>query len=128
MRLVGAGVVSFVIGSTLNAQTPAVATVAGIVYDSLLTNAPLVGAEVILSGVSQRIVTDARGRFSVDNVAVGPHEITFSSSRLDSLGIGIPIWPIDVTANGLPRLVLATPSAAMVHKTVCSTTDTTTAL
>ena len=128
MRVIGAFVVSFIVGTSLNAQTPTVSLVSGIVYDSLLTNAPLAGAEVTLSGVSKRIVTDARGRFSVDSVPVGSHEITFSSSRLDSLGIGIPIWPIDVTAKGLPRLVLATPSAAMVHKKVCNTKDTTTAL
>jgi hypothetical protein len=128
MRTLGAFVVSFVAAGPLSAQRPAFATVAGTVYDSLLTNAPLAGAEVVLSGVSRRVVTDARGRFQIDSVPVGPHEITFSSSRLDSLGIGIPIWPIDVTARGLARLALATPSAAMVHKTVCATKDTTTAL
>ena len=128
MRFLGACGVAFIVGGPVSAQTPAVTTVSGTVYDSLLTNAPLAGAEVTLSGVSRRIVTDARGRFSVDSVAVGPHEITFSSVRLDSLGIGIPIWPIDVTARGLSRLVLATPSASMVHKKVCATTDTTTAL
>jgi hypothetical protein len=128
MRVVAAYVVSFVVAGSLSAQSPAVATVSGIVYDSLLTNAPLAGAEVLLSGVSRRIVTDARGRFSVDGVALGTHDITFSSTRLDSLGIGIPIWRIDVSATGFPRLVLATPSAAVVHRTVCSTKDTTTAL
>jgi len=128
MRVIVACVVSLISGGALNAQAPTITVVSGIVYDSLLTNAPLAGAEVTLSGVSQRIVTDARGRFSIDSVPVGPHEITFSSARLDSLGIGIPIWPIEVTAKGLPRLVLATPSAAMVHRKVCKTTDTTTAL
>ena len=128
MRVLGACVASCLVAAALKAQTPAVAVVSGVVYDSLLANAPLAHAEITLSGVSKRIVTDARGRFSIDSVPVGPHEITFSSARLDSLGIGIPIWPIDVTVNGLPRLVLATPSAAMVHRKVCNTTDTTTAL
>ena len=128
MRALAAIVVSVVLPVVSSAQTPAVATVAGTVYDSLLTNAPLAGAEVMLSGVTQRVVTDSRGRFQIDNVPVGRQEITFSSSRLDSLGIGVPIWPIDVTARGLPRLTLATPSAAMVHRTVCATKDTTTAL
>jgi hypothetical protein len=128
VRFVGAGVVSFAISGALSAQTPALTSVSGIVYDSLLANAPLAGAEVTLSGVSQRGVTDARGRFRIDSVPAGAHEITFSSPRLDSLGIGIPIWPVNVTADGVPRLVLATPSAAIVHKTVCTTKDTTTAL
>jgi carboxypeptidase family protein/carboxypeptidase-like protein/TonB-dependent receptor-like protein len=114
----------------VDAQSGATAltSISGLVYDSLLTNAPVPGAEIIVSGVQRRVSTDARGRFRVDSVSVGSHEVTFSSARLDSLGLGTPVWTIDVPSRGIERLTLATPAARTVHTRLCRGADSTTAL
>ena len=115
-------------GHAVAAQTPVSATLSGTVFDSLLTSRPLAGAEIVLSGVTRRVITDARGQFRIDSVPLGSHEITFSAPTLDSLGVGVPVWTIDVGPRGNARLALATPSSATVHRSLCAAADSSTGL
>jgi hypothetical protein len=57
------------------ALTPGIAaaqgSIAGTVYDSLSTHAPLANATVVLVERSRYATTDARGRFRIDSVPDG---------------------------------------------------------
>src|SRR5215510_10823167 len=70
--------------------------VSGTVYDSLITRAPLPDAEVVLVGVGRSAITDARGRFRIDSVPAGRHQITFYHPVLDSLSLGAGLFPLAV--------------------------------
>ena len=52
-------------------------SVRGVVYDSLISAAPLEGAEVWIEGTNRTARTDADGRFELPAVAPGRHTLTF---------------------------------------------------
>ena len=62
------------------AQSPQhaqVGAVSGLIFDSLLTNAPLAGAEVTIVGRETTAITDARGAFSLSGVPAGAVTLRF---------------------------------------------------
>ena len=94
-------------------------TISGIVFDSLVSNAPLAGAEVTIDGTEMSALTDAHGRFTLAGVAAGRAVVRFYHASLDSLGFAAA--PVAVTAvdGGTATLHLATPSPATLHATLC---------
>ncbi|HEX7118865.1 MAG TPA: carboxypeptidase regulatory-like domain-containing protein [Longimicrobiales bacterium] len=87
------------------------ATLTGTVYDSTRA-APLAGAEVFLSGTGYRAVTDAAGRFRIDDLPDGVYAASFLHPRLDSLGIYARPREVTLEAGVVAEVRLAVPSAA----------------
>lgn len=89
VREVGGRVLSFRLadGSVLPAADDAL--IAGTVVDSTTAGSPtgLAGAEVLITGTMRRAVTDATGRFRIDNLAGGHYRLEFRHPRLSELGL-----------------------------------------
>src|SRR5690348_15988967 len=121
-RRAGLGILlSVVSGGNLVAQsaTPGKATLTGTVFDSLVANAPLAGAEVVVEGADLSSVSDARGHFRIDGVPAGRTTVRFYHARLDSLGFGAAPAAVAVRDSGTTTVQLATPSAATLHARTC---------
>lgn len=122
-----AGIAAALVGgtSTLHAQV----SVSGTVFDSLITRAPLVGAQVVLEGVPGSSMTDRRGRFNFDGVAPGRYQATFFHPRLDSMSMSAPVVVLDVGERPIAGIRLATPSFATTSRALCGVEiDTTTSI
>ena len=65
-------------------------SISGVVFDSLVTNAPLAGAEITIDGTELSALTDVRGRFRIDGAPTGRAVVRFYHTTLDSLGFGAP--------------------------------------
>ncbi|HEY9514521.1 MAG TPA: carboxypeptidase regulatory-like domain-containing protein [Gemmatimonadaceae bacterium] len=100
--------------------------ISGFVLDSM-TNLPLAGATVLLSGTTRSATTDAGGRFrfELDSVADGTYTIGFFHPTLDSLGVTPPTRQISVR-SGTPVFVeLAVPSMRTISYALCPDTSLT---
>src|SRR6266566_4535255 len=93
--------------------------VRGIVYDSLISAAPLEGAEVWIEGTNRTARTDADGRFELPVVAPGRHTLTFYHPVLDSTGLSAPPVVVDVAAGSTAVVSLATPGPTAAHRMLC---------
>lgn len=91
----------------------------GVVYDST-TATPLDGARVAVMGTAVDAVTDGEGRFRMEAVPPGRHEVTFWHPRLQELGVGPPSALADVSSHGATRLHLAVPSRATLYALWCA--------
>jgi hypothetical protein len=91
----------------------------GVVYDSLISAAPLGGAEVWIEGTNRTARTDALGRFEFAGLAAGRYRLAFDHSVLDSTGLAAPPVVVDVAAGGATAVTLATPGAVTAHRTLC---------
>lgn len=97
-------------------------TLRGVVYDSLLTGGPMVGAKVVVDGLQQSADTDRRGRFVLDNVPEGSYLLTFYHPSLDSARLSAPAYRVTVPRGGLRNLQLFTPSFATTSQFLCGAT------
>ena len=93
--------------------------VRGVVYDSLISAAPLEGAEVWIEGTNRAARTDADGRFELPAVAPGRHTLTFFHPVLDSSGLSTAPVVVDVAVGGTAVAALATPGPAAAHRMLC---------
>jgi len=91
----------------------------GIVYDSLISSAPLAGAEVWVEGTSRTARTDADGRFELPVVPPGRYRLTFYHAILDSTGLSTAPAVVDVTTGPPADIVLVTPGPAAAHRSLC---------
>src|SRR5438477_6094156 len=91
----------------------------GVVYDSLISAAPLEGAEVWIEGTNRTARTDALGRFELAALAAGRYRLTFDHPVLDSTGLAAPPVVVDVATGGATAVTRATPSPATAHRTLC---------
>lgn len=100
--------------------------ISGFVLDSM-TNQPLEGAVVLLSGTSKSVTTDAGGRFrfELDSATSGTYTIGFFHPSLDSLGVTPPPRQIQVRAGGENFVELAVPSARTISYALCPDTSLT---
>ncbi len=105
--------------TTVRAQS--VGKVRGAIYDSL-SNTPLRGATVFISGSTKLGISDERGEFFVDSVPVGKQSISYSTPRLDSLGLSGMISSVQVVANTETTVALGIPSFATLWRTLCPRT------
>src|SRR5947208_5187223 len=94
-------------------------SVRGVVYDSLISAAPLEGAEVWIEGTNRTARTDADGRFELPAVAPGRHTLTFYHPVLDSTGLSAPPVAVDVAAGSTAVVSLATPGPTAAHRMLC---------
>lgn len=110
------------------AQTPApaapasevaLASLQGVVYDSLLTHRPLPGAEVWLEGTLLSAKSDGRGRFYFPQVPATRYRIVAYHPSLDSLGFSAPVRTIDLAGLPAAFLTLATPDGRTIYKRQC---------
>lgn len=95
------------------------ATITGVVYDSLVSNAPLAGAEVTVDGTDLSAVSDAKGRFTLSGVLSGRAVVRFYHTMLDSLGFGAAPVAVTVADTGVVSVRLATPSPAALRASLC---------
>src|SRR2546426_12482515 len=91
----------------------------GVVFDSLITSAPLEGAEIWIESTNLMARSDAAGRFALSALAPGRYVLTFYHPMLDSAGISVPPVTVDVVAGDSTSVALATPSAAQAHHMLC---------
>jgi hypothetical protein len=107
-------------GSSIQAQRTPIATgqLRGIVYDSL-AGSVLAGARIFVRNTELVGVSDASGRFRIDNVPSGQRTVLFEHDSLDAIGIAVLGHTVQV-ASGRPTVVeLATPSQATVRRNLC---------
>jgi len=91
----------------------------GVVYDSLISAAPLEGAEVWIEGTNRTARTDGLGRFELAALAAGRYRLTFDHPIFDSTGLAAPPVVVDVAAGGATAVILATPGPVTAHRTLC---------
>src|SRR2546429_764799 len=91
----------------------------GVVYDSLISAAPLEGAEVWIEGTNRTARTDGLGRFELAALAAGRYRLTFDHAIFDSTGLAAPPVVVDVAAGGATAVILATPGPVTAHRTLC---------
>lgn len=94
-------------------------SIAGVVYDSLLTSGPLRGATVYVIGTTHTATTDARGRFTIAGVASGTHTLTFAHPAFDSAGVMAPQVAVQVASPATAQVTLATPKGETLIKASC---------
>lgn len=94
-------------------------TIRGIINDSLLSRAPLVGATVILQGAPNTATTDRQGRFVMREVPPGTHTIGFFHPILDSLEVTAPVQRVTVEHDKTVVVTLAMPTANSLSRLLC---------
>jgi len=99
----------------------AVAGLRGTVYDSLVTDQTLIGAEVFLEGTSAITRTDAKGNYAFTGLPAGKYVVGFGHPALDSLGITLPVREVELAAGTTAVLPLTTPSLRTIFPRVCNT-------
>jgi len=107
------------VAASVRATAQSGAVLRGVVYDSLISAAPLAGAEVWIEGTNRTARTDAAGRFELAALAAGRYRLAFDHPVLDSTGLAAPPVVVDVAAGGATAVTLATPSPATAHRTLC---------
>jgi hypothetical protein len=100
-------------------RTGAQGSIAGIVYDSLASHAPVASATVVIIELSRYATTDARGRFRLDSVPAGRYTLGFTFATLDALDLTLPTMPVEVVAGRRSAITLASPGAATVYTRLC---------
>jgi hypothetical protein len=103
----------------LSVRAGAQGSIAGTVYDSLRTHAPLANATVVLLERDRYATTDARGHFIIDSVPNGHYTIGFMHAVLDSLEMQGPLVAVEVAGGRRTAVSLVTPSAAAVYAHMC---------
>jgi hypothetical protein len=120
MRLILVGSLVLLLAAPLAAQSPTPSGVLrGVVYDSLITSAPLEGAEVWIESTNRMARSDAGGRFTLGALAPGRYVLTLYHPTLDSAGLSVPPVTVDVGEGETTGVLLATPSAAQAHHLLC---------
>lgn len=94
--------------------------VTGFVIDSM-SNLPLSGATVVLSGTTASARTDDGGRFHfvLDSLPDGVYTIGFFHPTLDSLGITPPTRQVAVRRGATAFIELAVPSMTTIVHAIC---------
>lgn len=99
--------------------TTAFATLEGVVLDSLhggFAN----GASLTVTGTTRFAFADSLGRFRIDSIPAGDHQIELFHPTLDSLGVRVLTPPLAFLADSTVFLVLAIPSAPTIMRAKCS--------
>ena len=94
-------------------------SLSGVLQDSLLYDGPLPNATIRIEGLQKEARTDLLGRFRFDSVPAGTYRLTFSHPAFDHAGVGAPRWRVDLPAQGLQGVLLATPSPDTRYGRAC---------
>lgn len=98
-------------------------SISGVVFDSLVRNGPLPGADVTVDGTTLAALTDARGRFTLGGIPAGRAVLRFYHTSLDSLGFGAPPVVVTVPDTGVVTARLSTPSPQRLRASLCAGTQ-----
>lgn len=130
-RVRRAWLVSALCAAPLAAQQPAApaaataaaaspyAVLTGVVVDSI-HGGPLAGAIVVVSGTDRQATVDTAGRFQIDSIPPGDHELGVFHPLLDSLNVSVASKNVSLPPGQVASVVMATPSAATVVAIYCS--------
>ncbi|MBA2259322.1 MAG: carboxypeptidase regulatory-like domain-containing protein, partial [Acidobacteria bacterium] len=91
----------------------------GTVHDSL-HGGFAIGASVTVGGTMRFALTDSLGRFRIDSIPAGDHQIELFHPTLDTLGVRVLTPPVAFAADSTVFLALAIPSARTVMRAKCS--------
>jgi hypothetical protein len=91
----------------------------GVLRDSLLYDGPLPNATMWIEGSHREARTDLLGRFRFDSLPPGTYRLTFDHPAFDAAGVAAPRWRIDLPAQGLQGVLLATPSPDSRYARAC---------
>jgi hypothetical protein len=97
-------------------RIPGVHTAAalGVVFDS--TNmAPLAGARVLIEGSAVETRTDLAGRYQLEGIPAGEHDIAVEHPRLQSLGVQLRARRVRFTSGEWVRRDFAVPPLGKAH-------------
>ena len=122
-------VASLLCASAMHAQQPAAApgssapaspyaVIVGALADSI-HGGPLSGALVIVSGTDRQAVVDSTGRFRIDSIPPGDHQLGVFHPLLDSLNVAVSSNSMTMTP-GVTSVFMATPSAMTIIGAFCS--------
>jgi carboxypeptidase family protein len=106
-------------------QQPAGSTLAsavGIVVDSV-HGGPLTGALVVVEGTDAQATVDEHGRFRIDSIPPGSHQLGVFHPLLDSLGVAVGTGNLTFGSGTATSIVLATPSLPSVIALYCSESE-----
>jgi hypothetical protein len=116
-------VASVVASSSLSSQAVSspspFASVTGTAVDSL-HGGYLRDAIVRVDGTQRASGTDSLGRFRIDSVPPGSHQLELIHPLLDTLGMAVKTQPITFKAGATALAALATPSPTTVVATKCT--------
>src|SRR5438093_3910609 len=104
---------------TARAGAQGSALLRGVVYDSLISAAPLEGAEVWIEGTNRMARTDPTGRFELVVPAAGRYTLTFDDPVLDSIGLSASPVVVEIAAGRTARVTLGTPGPSAAHRALC---------
>jgi protocatechuate 3,4-dioxygenase beta subunit len=99
-----------------------VGSVFGAVYDSI-AGGPLADAAVFLWDTPYQAVTDAEGRYRIDDIPPGDYSVLFFHTRLGEMGASPGPVPVTVTAGGDHEVMLGTPSMSTYLALQCLMSD-----
>lgn len=104
--------------SRVVADSTTSASLIGIVVDSV-HNRPLDGALVTISGSSQHATSSADGRFRIDSLKGGIHDISVVHPYSDSIGVAIGAKGVTLRAGHEERAAFAIPSPRGMRRLLC---------
>ena len=94
--------------------------ISGVVVDSLHGRV-LAGAEVVIEGVKENLITDSLGNFRIAGLPPGTYQVGAFHPVLDTLGTSLATRPFRLGPDSATFLVLAVPSAATIIRDACPT-------
>lgn len=100
-------------------RAAAFARLEGVILDSLhggFAN----GASLIVTGTRRFAFADSLGRFRIDSIPAGDHQIELFHLTLDTLGVRVLTPPVAFAGDSTVYLALAIPSAATIVRAKCS--------
>ena len=97
-------------------------SVSGLVWDSV-QGAPLADAAVFLWDTPYRSVSDAEGRFRIDEIPPGEYSLLFFHTRLGEMGVSPGPVPLSIAGDRTLNVGLATPSMSTVVRSQCLMED-----
>jgi carboxypeptidase family protein len=118
-RLVLLLLLSLGLAAASSARAQGSAVLRGVVYDSLITFAPLEGAEIWIESTNRMAKSDVAGRFALSELVPGRYVLTFYHPILDSAGLSVPPVVVEVVAGDSNNVALATPSPTEAHHMLC---------
>jgi hypothetical protein len=90
----------------------------GLVWDSTRYG-PLAGANVYLSGTSYSAVSNAEGRFLMEDVPEGVFTAAFTHPRLDTLGVLAGGVEVEITPGNVSEVLLGVPAMGSILLEAC---------
>jgi uncharacterized protein (DUF2141 family) len=105
-------------GPTTAPAKTGTAQISGVVLDSLHMRY-LGGADVLIEGAKESLVTDSLGRFKIEGLPPGTYQVGVFHPVLDTLNTSLATKPFHVGPDSASFIVLSVPSAATIIRNEC---------